>query len=247
MEEDEDKRGRENPTDIVKGGSQDMATLPLPGGAETHSKVPSQGAADSIIRLLPREGSPPEAQNLNDSPGASRSSSLPRFSGPQELGWLENKETQNNKRFPVFPRNKNYRGSHAQRADQLGFLMAILAGIVLIGIWFLVRFEGGKGKNLEPAATDLEQVAAIEARQKAPRPGVNGKMEISINQQRKRMDEMLEQARMENRAEEPPQTAPDAEATSTNGAISTELLDPPAENFNAPNWTPDSLKERATP
>jgi hypothetical protein len=72
-------------------------------------------------------------------------------------------------------------------------------------------------------------------------------MEITINQQRKRMDEMLEQARMENRTEEPPQTGPDAEETSTNGAISTELLDPPAENFNAPNWTPDSLKERATP
>jgi flagellar biogenesis protein FliO len=247
MEEDEDKRGRENPTDIVKGGSQDMATLPLPGGAETHSKVPSQGAADSIIRLLPREGSPPEAQNLNDSPRATRSSSLPRFSGPQELGWLENKETQDKDRFPIIPRKKNYRGSHAQRADQLGFLMAILAGFVLIGIWFLVRFERGKEKNLEPAATDVEQVAAIEARQKAPRPGVNAKMEITINQQRKRMDEMLEQARMENRTEEPPQTEPDAEATSTNGAISTELLDPPAENFNAPNWTPDSLKERATP
>jgi hypothetical protein len=245
MEEDADKRGRENPTDIVKEGSPDMATLPLPGGAETLSKVPSQGAAGSIIRLLPREGSPSEAQNPDDAPEATRSSSLPRFSGPQEVRWLENKETQDNNRFPVIPRTKNYRGSHAQRADQLGFLMAILAGIVLIGIWFLVRFEGGKEKNLEPAATDLEQVAAIEARQKSPRPGVNGKMEISINQQRKRMDEMLEQARMENRAEEPPQTAPDAEATSTNGAISTELLDPPAENFNDPNWIPDSLKERA--
>jgi hypothetical protein len=141
--------------------------------------------------------------------------------------------------FPSSRGKKNYRGSHAQRADQLGFLMAILAGIVLIGIWFLVRFEGGKGKNLEPAATDLEQVA--------PRPGVNGKMEISVNHQRKRMDELLEQARMENRVEASPQADPDAEATSTNGAISTELLDPPAENFNDPNWIPDSLKERATP
>jgi hypothetical protein len=239
MEEDADKRGRENPTDILKEGSPDMATLPLPGGAETLSKVPSQGAAGSIIRLLPREGSPSEAQNPDDAPEATRSSSLPRFSGPQEVRWLENKETQDNNRFPVIPRTKNYRGSHAQRADQLGFLMAILAGIVLIGIWFLVRFEGGKEKNLEPAATDLEQVA--------PRPGVNGKMEISVNHQRKRMDELLEQARMENRVEASPQADPDAEATSTNGAISTELLDPPAENFNDPNWIPDSLKERATP
>jgi hypothetical protein len=245
MNGDEDKRRNENPADFLKEGSPDMVTLPLQGGAETHSKVPSQGAAGSIIRLLPREGSPSEAKNPDDSPGVTRSSSLPKFTGPQELGWIENKETQDKDRLPVIPSKKNYRGTHAQRADQLGFLMAILAGIVLIGIWFLVRFEGGKEKNLEPAATDLEQVAAIEARQKASRPGVNGKMEISVNHQRKRMDELLEQARMENRAEEPPQTAPDAEATSTNGAISTELLDPPAENFNDPNWIPDSLKERA--
>jgi hypothetical protein len=247
MEKDADKRGRENPTDIVKEGSPDMATLPLQGRAETHSNVPAQGATDSIIRLLPREGSPSEAQHLGDSPRATRSSSLPRFSGPQELGWLENKETQNNERIPVIPPQKNYRGTHAQRADQLGFLMAILAGIVLIGVWFLVRFEGGKEKNLEPAPIDGDQAAAIEAPQKAPRPGVNAKMEISVNQQRKRMDELLEQARMENRAEEPPQTGPDAEASSTNGAISTELPEPPAENLNDPNWIPDSLKEKATP
>jgi hypothetical protein len=247
MNKGEDKNRNENPMDHITEGSTDMATLPLQGGAETHSNVPSQGAAGSIIRLLPREGSPSEAQNPDDSPGVTRSSSLPKFTGPQELGWIENKETQNNNRMPVIPPQKNYRGTHAQRADQLGFLMAILAGIVLIGIWFLVRFEGGKEKNLEPAPIDVEQVAAIEARQKAPRPGVNAKMEISVNQQRKRMDELLEQARMENRAEELLQTGPDAEASSTNGAISTELPDPPAENFNDPNWIPDSLKEKATP
>jgi hypothetical protein len=247
MNKDEDKNRNETPTDHITEGSTDMATLPLQGGAETHSKVPSLGAADSIIRPLPREGSPSEAQHLGDSPETTRRSSLPKFSAPQELGWLENKETQDNDRLPVIPPQKNYRGTHAQRADQLGFLMAILAGIVLIGVCFVVLFEKEKGKNLEPAATDLEQVAAIEARQKASRPGVNGKMEISVNHQRKRMDELLEQARMENRAEAPPQADPDAEATSTNGAISTELLEPPAENFNDPNWIPDSLKERATP
>ncbi len=247
MDKEEDKKRDENPTDCVKEGSPDMATLLLQGGTETHSKVPSQGSADSIIRLMPREGSPSEAQHLDDSPGTTHRSSLPRFSGAQELGWLENKEMQKNDRFPVIPSKKNYRGTHAQRADQLGFLMAILAGIVLIGVWFVVRFEGEKEKNLKPAPIDGEQVEAMEARQKAPRPGVNGKMKISINEQRKRMDELLEQARMENRAEVSPQTGPDAEATSTNGAISTELLEPPAENFNDPNWIPDSLKEKATP